>query len=111
MPDLSDISPEEYDRRTMEDARRFAAAQKPKSLTHTQRESMGASRLYDIKLESGRVIVTLHPSASDHYFGNLYTVEKFDRDNQAYSRTERLTKKEALRILADYIQADVMEED
>ena len=103
MPDLSNISPEEYDRRTMEDARRFAAAQKPKSLTHTQREAMGASRLYDIKLESGRVIVTR--------LGNLYTVEKFDRDNQAYSRTERLTKKEALRILADYIQADVMEED
>jgi hypothetical protein len=103
MPDLSNISPEEYDRRTMEDARRFAAAQKPKSLTHTQRESMGASRLYDIKLESGRVIVTR--------LGKLWTVEKFGRGNQAYSRTERLTKKEALRILADYIQADVMEED
>jgi hypothetical protein len=59
-------------------------------------------RIHDVQLSNGRVIVTK--------LGKLYTVEFFIGESE-YSRTPRLTKNEALKILADYIQADVMEEN
>ena len=62
----------------------------------------GTSRIHDVHLSNGRVIVTK--------LGKLYTVEFFIGESE-YSRTPRLTKNEALKILADYIQADVMEEN
>ena len=61
-----------------------------------------AIRIHDVHLSNGRVMMTR--------LGKLYDID-FWSELSGYSCTPRLTKNEALKILADYIQADVMDEN